>query len=82
MISIPWADLGIVSAVGLALGAGVVTLYAIGIRVLTPAADPAVGGDPHESESHERVAPVRLLITVCCFAICAAAVAYGIYTLL
>ncbi|GIF51161.1 hypothetical protein DFJ67_3371 [Asanoa ferruginea] len=81
-IDIAWGDLGLVTAVGLVLGAGVTVLYAIGIRVLTPAPDPALGGDPHETESHVRPTPLRLAATILCFAVCAAAVAYGIFTLL
>jgi hypothetical protein len=73
-MTIPWADLGTVLLAGLLLGAGVVVVYAIGIRVLSPA-----GAD---GEPTGRPAPIRIAITSLCFALCAAAVAYGIYTLL
>ncbi|MEV4623178.1 hypothetical protein AB0J74_31275 [Asanoa sp. NPDC049573] len=76
-VDIAWGDLFQVTLVGLILGAGVTVLYAVGIRVLTPAPD----GDPHETETHVRPTPVRLAATTLCFAVCAAAVAYGIYTL-
>jgi hypothetical protein len=71
-MNIPWADLGTVIMAGLFLGAGVVVVYAIGIRVLSPAGPDGEGTRP---------TPLRIAITTLCFAVCAAAVAYGIYTL-
>ena len=67
---IPWSDLGTVLGVGLLLGAGVVALYATGVRALTPAAD---GGRPGAAAK---------ALAAGCFTICALAVAYGLYTLL
>jgi len=72
-ITVPWADLGIVTAVGLILGAGVVTLYAVGVRVLSP-----VTG----SGAARRPGRTRIAAAAACFAVCAGAVAYGIWTLL
>jgi hypothetical protein len=76
-IDIPWGDLGLVTLVGLVLGAGVTTVFAIGIRVLSPAPAGAT-----EEDSGVRPTPARIAITALCFAICAAAVVYGIVTLL
>jgi divalent metal cation (Fe/Co/Zn/Cd) transporter len=73
-MSVPWADLATVLFAGLLLGAGVVIVYAVGVRVLSPA-----GAD---GEPTGRPTPIRIAITSLCFALCAAAVAYGIYTLL
>jgi hypothetical protein len=67
---VPWADLGAVLGAGLLLGAGVVALYAVGVRALTPAAGSA------------RPGAGTTAIAVACFALCAIAVAYGLYTLL
>jgi hypothetical protein len=73
-MTIPWGDLGTVLMVGLFLGGGVAVLFAIGVRVLSPAG--------HDGENATRPTPMRIAITSLCFAVCAAAVAYGIYTLL
>ena len=67
---VPWADLGAVLGAGLLLGAGVVAVYAVGVRALTPAAE---GGRPSGAAK---------AVAAACFAVCAAAVAYGLYTLL
>jgi hypothetical protein len=67
---VPWADLGSVLGVGLLLGAGVVALYAVGVRALTPAAG---SGRPGAGTT---------AVAVACFALCAVAVAYALYTLL
>ncbi|MFF5175727.1 hypothetical protein ACFY3U_24300 [Micromonospora sp. NPDC000089] len=71
MVDIAWADLGLVLVVGLLLGAGVVALYAVGIRALSTAEGPT-GAAPVAGRA----------VAVLCFAICALAVGYGIYTLL
>jgi hypothetical protein len=72
---VPWADLGSVVVVGLLLGAGVVALYALGVRVISPA-------DGSDGETLPTVSAGARAFAVLCFAICAAAVAYGLYTLL
>jgi hypothetical protein len=78
---VPWADLGSVVLVGLLLGAGVVAVYAFGVRVLSPAPTAGVA----DSSDDETLAPVSVgakVFAVLCFAICTAAVGYGLYTLL
>jgi hypothetical protein len=66
---VPWADLGSVLGVGLLLGAGIVALYAVGVRASTPAAG---NGRPGAGPT---------AVAVACFALCGIAVAYGLYTL-
>jgi hypothetical protein len=77
---IPWADLGSVLGVGLLLGAGVVALYALGVRALTPAS--TADADGSDGETAATATAGAKAFAVVCFAICAAAVAYGLYTLL
>jgi hypothetical protein len=60
---VPWSELGQVLGVGLLAGAGVVALYAAGVRLLA-------GATPHPVPAYS------------CFALCGAAVLYGLYTLL
>ncbi|SNT12154.1 hypothetical protein SAMN05421812_103258 [Asanoa hainanensis] len=73
-MNVPWGDLGTVLMAALFLGGGVIVLYAVGVRVLSPA--------DADGESTGRPSPLRIAITSLCFAICGAAVGYGIYTLL
>jgi hypothetical protein len=65
---IAWNDLGLVLVVGLLLGAGVATLYAVGIRAMAPA----------DGEG----SAVGRGIGFACFGVCALAVCFGLYALL
>lgn len=63
---IPWTELGQVLVIGLLAGAGVVAVFAAGVTMLA-------GG-----EGGVR----RPVPAYACFALCGAAVLYGLYTLL
>ncbi|MGN9912295.1 hypothetical protein ACTMTJ_32640 [Phytohabitans sp. LJ34] len=65
-MNFPWSELGQVLVVGLLAGAGVVALFAAGVRLL---AGPEGG-------------TARTVPAYACFALCGAAVLYGLYTLL
>lgn len=65
---IVWSDLGLVLVVGLVLGAGVAALFAVGVRALAPADGTSTTGGR--------------VVAYGCFALCAAAVLYGLYVLL
>jgi hypothetical protein len=68
-VDIAWGDLGLVLVVGLAVGAGVVALFALGVAAAT-------GGGPDGA-----VAPGRIArsLSWLCFGACALVVVYGIY---
>jgi hypothetical protein len=68
-MNIAWGDLGLVLLVGLAAGAGVVAVFALGVAALA---------GPSESTA-EPAAGLRRLVGYACFAVCAAVVGYGIY---
>ncbi len=69
--------------VGLLAGAGLPALFAIGMRVLGAPARGTAGPDgaarPTRSDKLVGGRPAAMAIAALCFAICASAVAYGIY---
>jgi hypothetical protein len=67
---IAWHSLGQVLGVGLLVGAGAVTVFALGILGLNRVAVARDGG---------RTDPVGIGVAGLCFLACAAAVGYGIY---
>lgn len=72
-MDIDWAALGGVFGVSLVVTVGLVGLFTLGILALSPR--PAAEGGPADRGP---TAPARAAAYVC-FALCAAAVAYGIY---
>ncbi|MFB9237742.1 hypothetical protein ACFFWC_19640 [Plantactinospora siamensis] len=83
---IAWGDLGLVAVVGLVLGAGLVALFAVGVRAIAPAAPAGAAGMDADGDgrTEETVAPSAAArgLAGLCFLICAVAIGYGIYTLL
>jgi len=67
-MEIAWGDLGLVLAVGLLVGVGAVAHFAVGVRTLA-------------SPAQARHLTASRATAGLCFAVCAAAVGYGIYTL-
>jgi hypothetical protein len=63
--------------VGLAAGAGLPAIFAIGLRVLAPPRHGAAAGA--EAEGTVTTAPANVAGASVCFAIVLAAVGYGIY---
>ena len=63
------AALSKVVVVSLLLGAGIPAIFALGVRALAPV------------EVGESRSPVRVGAAVLCFAVCLAAITYGVYRL-
>jgi hypothetical protein len=85
-MTIAWGDLGLVLIVGLAAGAGLVAIFALGVAALAgPAVSAGSAGSagstarPGGDEPTVGPSPVGRIIGYACFTIVAAAVAYGIY---
>ena len=82
---INWAALGKILGVGLLAGAGLPALFAVGLRLITPASAQVVAGPVSAIDSDERRAGIaaRGLVAVVagglCFAVVLAALGYGIY---
>ncbi len=71
-MNVAWSDLGMVLLVGLAVGAGVVALFAFGVA--------AASGASTDGETEVRAAsPTARYVSWLCFAVCAVIVVYGIY---
>ncbi len=73
---IEWSALGQVIGVGLLVGAGLPALFALGLRLLSPARRPADGAAPEVPAP--RPAPWRVAVACLCFGIIVAAVVAGI----
>jgi hypothetical protein len=71
-VNIPWGDLGLVLAVGLAAGVGVVTLFAFGVTAL------AGRRDATDAAGSDRARPGRSLGWAI-IALCGGLVLFGIY---
>jgi hypothetical protein len=74
-----WIDLHAllkIVLIGLAAGAGLPAIFAIGLRVLAP---PHRGGEAAAAEATVTTAPANVAAASACFAIVLAAVGYGIY---
>ena len=72
-MGVKWSSLGEVAVVGFGITVGVVVVFALGVRALA-------ARDHHRAAGGERTA-----LTVgagACFAVCAAAVAYGLYLII
>lgn len=67
---IDFAALGKVVSISLLLGAGIPLIFALGVRALAP-----VEGSTTRS-------PARLTVATLCFAVCLAAVVFGVYRLI
>ncbi len=78
---IDWAAVGKIVGVGLLAGAGLPALFALGLRLVTPAGAPAGPNPATETPSAPgvRVSSLALVAGSMCFAIVVAALAYGIY---
>jgi hypothetical protein len=74
-ISIDWADLAKVAEVSAAFGVGIVVVFALGVLATSRAAAARVAQRPVQRASGFAVAGTA-------FALCAAAVLYGLYLLI
>ncbi|PJI86633.1 hypothetical protein [Luteimicrobium subarcticum] len=72
------AALGRVVLVSLLVGAGLPALFAVGIKMLAPAAPPQQGA-PGTAVAATRPSPARLLVASVCFGIVLAAIAWGVW---
>jgi hypothetical protein len=75
-----WIDLHAlwqIVVLGLAAGAGLPALFAIGLRVLSPQHRDAAGVEPGTGTI--TLAPVNVAVATLCFAVVLAAIGYGIY---
>lgn len=82
---IDWAAFGIVAVVSLVAAALVVTMYALGIKLLSEPAPNTTQADPTDRDEemddvtmHGRPAWATILASLC-FVVCGVAVLYGIY---
>ncbi len=82
-MDIAWGDLGLVLVVGLAVGAGVVALFALGVAAATGSTvgdGGASGAGVGTGEPTTRpVRPTARYVSWLCFGACAVVVLYGIY---
>jgi hypothetical protein len=74
-VDIDWAQLGKVAEVSAAFGVGIVAVFALGVLAATKVATARVAGRPLQ-----RVG--GLAIAAIAFALCAAAVLYGLYLII
>lgn len=82
-MTIDFSAIGIVAGVGFVAAVGVVLVYALGLRLLGTGQPVDAGGDhtqyAEETKRSGRTPPVALAAAGLCFAVCAAAVLYGIW---
>jgi hypothetical protein len=63
---------------GLAAGAGLPALFAVGLRALNPRPQAAGSGDGEQARAGVMANPVGLAIAVLCFAVVLSAIGWGI----
>lgn len=85
---IDWSALGKIVGVGLLAGAGLPALFAVGLRLITPASSitrnrrpvaVGAGGVGTDAQVATKPNPVAFAVGVLCFAVVLAAIGYGIY---
>jgi hypothetical protein len=81
--SIDWGSIGIVFVVGLVAAVGVVLVYTLGLRLLGLGQPADAGGDHtqygEQTARSGQTPPAAVGGAFLCFALCAAAVLYGIW---
>jgi hypothetical protein len=82
-MDIDFASIGTVAGVGFVSAVGVVLLYTLGLRLLGTGQPADAGGDhtqyADETARSGRTPPVAMVGAVVCFAVCVAAVLFGIW---
>ncbi|MFJ8825411.1 hypothetical protein ACIREE_27005 [Streptomyces sp. NPDC102467] len=83
-MAVDWSALGQVAAVSIGVTVGVVTMFALGVRVLSAREYPARGGSGcgcgNRSGSGSGV--LSFAVAGMCFLACTAAVCYGLYLII
>jgi len=82
-VSIDLSSIGTVAGVGFVAAVGIVLVYTLGLRLLGTGQPADAGGD-HTLDAEEtarsgRTPPAAVAGAVLCFAVCGAAVLYGIW---
>lgn len=80
MIDIDWAAFGIVLGVSFVAAVGIVSFYSLGLRLLGVGETESADGTRHDSTTGR--SPLATAGAYICFAICIAAVLFGLWVLI